>query len=68
MLNFDYISKEKIKEDNPKWPESSDYQYRILITGVSRSGKANALLNLINHESDIYKNYLYAKDPSKAKY
>ena len=30
--------------------------------------KTNALLNLINHEPDIDNIYLYAKDPSKAKY
>ena len=38
------------------------------INGGSRSGKANALLNLINIEPDIDKIYLYAKDPYKAKY
>ena len=31
-------------------------------------GKTNALLALINHEPDIVKIYLYAKDPYKAKY
>ena len=30
--------------------------------------KSNALLNLINDEPDIYKIYLYAKDPSEGKY
>ena len=30
--------------------------------------KSNALLNLINDEPDIYKTYLYAKDPSEGKY
>ena len=29
---------------------------------------SNALLNLINDEPDIYKIYLYAKDPSEGKY
>ena len=28
----------------------------------------NALLNLVNKQSDIDKIYLYAKDPYKAKY
>ena len=32
------------------------------------TGKTNALLNLINHQPDIYKIYLYAKDPYEAKY
>ena len=34
----------------------------------SGSGKTNALLNLINHESDIDKVYLYAKDLYEAKH
>ena len=68
MFNFDYITKEDIKEHNPNWPEIPDHPYRILIVGGSGSGKTNALLNLINHEPDIDKNYLYAKDPYKAKY
>ena len=49
MFNFDYITKEDIKEHNPNWPEIPDHVYRILFGG-SGSGKANALLNLINHE------------------
>ena len=36
--------------------------------GSSWSGKTNALLNLLNHEPDIDKIYLYAKDPYKAKF
>ena len=39
----------------------TDYPYRILIIGSSGSGKTNALLNLINHQPDIHKIYLYAK-------
>ena len=68
MFNFHYITKEAIKEHNPKWPEIPDHLYKILITGDSGSGKTSALLNLINHESDIDKIYLHAKDPYKAKY
>ena len=41
---------------------------QILIIGGSGSGKTNALLNLINNQSDIDKIYLYAKDPYEAKY
>ena len=40
----------------------------MLIIGGSRSGKINALLNLINNQPDIDKIYLYAKDPYEAKY
>ena len=50
MFNFDYITKEDIKEHNPNWPEIPDHVYRILLFGGSESGKTNALLNLINHE------------------
>ena len=34
----------------------------------SISGKANALLHLINNQSDVDKNSLFAKDPYKGKY
>ena len=40
----------------------------MLIIGSSGSRKTNALLNLVNHEPDIDKIYLYAKDPSEPKY
>ena len=39
----------------------------MLVIGGSGSGKTNALLNLINKQPDIYKTYLYAKDPCEAK-
>ena len=68
MFNFDYITKEDIKEHNPNWPEIPDHPYRILIIGGSGSGKTNASLNLINNEPDIDKISLYAKDPYEAKY
>ena len=29
------------KEHNPKWPETLDHPYQILITGGSGSGKTN---------------------------
>ena len=60
MLNFGSITKEDIKEHNPNWSEILDHPYRILIVGGSKCGKANALLNLINHKPD--------KDPHEAKY
>ena len=68
MFNFDYITKEGIKEHNPNWPEIPDNPYRILIFEGSESRKTNALFNLINHEQDINKIYLYAKNPFEAKY
>ena len=68
MFNFDYISKENIKEHNPIWPEVSHQLYRILIIRGSGSRKTNALLNLINNEPSIDKIYLYVKDPYYEKY
>ena len=67
MINFDVV-KENIKEHNPNWPQISDHPYRILIIGGSGSGKTNSLFNLTNHQPDIDKIYLYAKDPYEAKY
>ena len=52
MLNFDYITKEDIKENNPNWPKNPDHPYRIIITEGFGSGKTNALLILRNHEPD----------------
>ena len=42
--------------------------HEILIKGGSRSGKINALLNLINNQPDIDTIYLYEKDLYEAKY
>ena len=68
MINFDNYSNENKTEHNLKWPYIPDHLYRILIAGGSGSGKTNALLNLINNQSDIDKTYLYAKDSYEAKY
>ena len=67
MINFDDYTNENIIEHNSKWPHIPDHPYRILIIGGSGSGKANALLNLINNQPDIDKIYLYAKDPYEKK-
>ena len=40
----------------------------MLIIGGSLSRKTNALLNLIYHQPDIGKIYLYAKDLNEIKY
>ena len=68
MINFDDITNENNKEHNKKWPYIPDHPYRILITGGSRSGKTNTLLNLINEQDNIEKNYFYAKDLREPKY
>ena len=68
MINFyDYANETKAKH-NLDWPYIPDHPYRILIIGVSGSGKTNALLNLINNHPYIDKIYLYAKYSYKAKY
>ena len=68
MFNLGDITKENKKEHNKKWPCIPDHPYRILIIGGSGSGKTNAILNLINQQDDIDKNYLYAKDLSEPIY
>ena len=40
----------------------------MLIVGGSGTRKTNALLNLINHETNTDKIYLYTKDPYETKY
>ena len=40
----------------------------MLKLGGSGSGKKNSLFNLISHQQDIDKIYLYVKDPYEAKY
>ena len=48
MINFDDYTNENKTKHNPKWPYIPDHPYKILIIGVSESGKTNVLLNLIN--------------------
>ena len=65
---MDDVIKENTKETNSKWPEMTDQLYRTLIVGGSGSRETNALLNLINHETDIDKIVLYVKDSHEVKY
>ena len=67
MIDFDDYANENKMQHNRKWPYIPDHPYRILIIVSSGSGKANALLNLINNQLDIDKIYLYVKGPSEAK-
>ena len=62
MVNFDAGTGENTKEHNPDWPLVLDHY------DGSGSEKANALVNLINHQPDIVKVSLYTKDPYKLKY
>ena len=71
MINLDKILNNSNKEHNKKWPYIPDHPYRILIIGVSWSGKTNTLLNLIKEQEDddlIDNIYLYPKDLSEPKY
>ena len=62
------VTKQKIKVHSPNWSQIPDHLYRILIIDGSGSGKTNSLFNIISHQPDIDKVYLYAKDPYKTKY
>ena len=68
MVNFDDYTNENKTQYNPNLSYISHHPYRILIIGVSGSGKTNALLNLIEKQEDIDKLSLYAKDPYEEKY
>ena len=68
MINFEDYANENKTEHNSKWQYITDHPCRILIIGGSESGKTNALLNLMNNQSDIDKIYLYAKHPYETKY
>ena len=47
MINLDSVTNENNKKCNEKWLYVPDNPYRIIIIGGSRSGKTNALINLI---------------------
>ena len=68
MISLDEAVKENIKELSSNWQQIPDHLYRILIIVGSGSGKTNSLFNLVNHQSDNDKIYLYVEDPYEAKY
>ena len=68
MINFDEYTNENTLKHNPNCPYIPNHPYIILIIEVSRSGKTNALLNLIQNQPYIDKIYFYAKYPYEAKY
>ena len=57
-----------MKEYNSNLLQNPDHLCRILIIGGSGSGKINLIFNLISHQQETDKVYLYAKDPYEAKY
>ena len=60
---FDDVTCQNRKEFNPGWLQIRHQSARVLIIRGSGSVKTNALLNLVNHQPDIDKIYIYAKDP-----
>ena len=68
MIKFDDVTKENMKEHNSNWPQIPDHLHRVLITGGSGSEKTNSLFNLMSHQTDIDKKFLYVKDPYETKY
>ena len=68
MINFDDVIKGNIEKHNPNCLEGPGHPYRILRAGGSGSEKTIFLFNLISHQPDIDKIYLFVKNPYKAKY
>ena len=67
-FNLDDIANEINIKQNKKCSFILDHPYRIFIINGSWLGKTTALLNLITHQSDIVKIYLYSKDFCKPIY
>ena len=67
MINFDKVANEN-QTIHISQSYISDHPYRMLIIESSVSGKTNTLVNITNHEPDIDKVYLYAKDLDEKKY
>ena len=61
MINFDDYANENKTEHNLKWPYIPDHPYNILIIEGSESRETDALLNLINNQSDVDKIHLYER-------
>ena len=68
MIIFDEVTGENTQRNNLYWLQIPSHQYKILSAGCSGSEKTNALLNLINHQPDLDKIYLFVKDPYELKY
>ena len=62
------LQKKKQKNIIEIGPQIPDNPYRLLIIGSSGSGKTNSVFNLIIHQPDTDKFFLYAKDPYEAIY
>ena len=67
MLNLDDIVSDK-KKTGSSSSERNDWPFRMLIIGLSGSGKTNTLLHLINNLHPIDKIYLNAEGTEEKKY
>ena len=59
---------ENTQEHNLNWPQIPDHPLWILIVHSPGYGKKNALLDLLNHQPDIHKIYLYTTNSYEPKY
>lgn len=64
IINYDFIK----KEDNKKNIFAPSHPFRMLICGVSGSGKTNVLINLILNYLIYDKIYIYSKHLEQDKY
>ena len=62
-IKYHNITKKDRKKHNPNELQIPNHPFRTLLTGNSRS----ALFNLISHQPDIDKIYLYSENPYKGK-
>ena len=53
MINFDDVTEEKMKENNPNCSQIPDHPYGILTIGGSGSGKSKSSFNPIGYQPDI---------------
>ena len=56
------------KLHNLNWPCIPNHPYSIPMARVAGLGKTTPLLNVINHQFDNDKIYLYAEGPHEAKF
>ena len=66
MINSYDVTGENKGKNNENFQQFPDHQYN-LVSAHFALGKANALINSINHQYDIDEIYLYAKVSYEAK-
>ena len=68
MLNFHIVTNENKIAINPNRSYIPDHLMQNINNSDSGSRKTKSVLNLANHEPDIHKIYLYAKDSYQVEY